>query len=179
MKIKTKNNMCRNLLTLPLVVLVLSSCSEEVSDLHNFIADTKASSTGSVKPIPQFKPYQNFTYAASDLRDPFIPHVEITENPGIVKNSLHPESDRPKQHLELFPLDTLSMVGTLEQADASWGLIKDAQNVVHRVKLGNYMGQNEGRIVKITETKIYLVEIIPDGIGGYVEREASIAVGNE
>ena len=136
MKMKTKNNICRNLLTLPALALVLSGCSEDVSDLHNFIAETKASSTGSVKPIPQFKPYQNFTYAASDLRDPFVAHVEITEDPGVIKNSLHPETDRPKQHLELFPLDTLAMVGTLEQADASWGLIKDAQNVVHRVQLG-------------------------------------------
>jgi type IV pilus assembly protein PilP len=71
------------------------------------------------------------------------------------------------------------MVGTLEQSDNSWGLINDPQSIVHRVKVGNYLGQNEGRIVKITETKIYLVEIVPDGVGGYIERDASIAIGNE
>ena len=179
MKIKLKNTTSRNVLAFPILALMLCSCSEDVSDLHNFIAETKASSTGSVKPIPQFKPYQNFAYSAGDLRDPFVPHVEITEDPGVVKNSLHPETDRPKQHLEIFPLDALSMVGTLEHANESWGLIKDPNNVVNRVKVGNYMGQNEGRIIKITETKIYLVEIVPDGIGGYIERDASIAVGNE
>ena len=178
MKINLKNTTW-GILPLLTLTLLLTGCSKDDSDLHNFIAETKASSTGSVKPIPQFKPYQNFAYSANDLRDPFEAHVEITEDPGVVKNSLHPETDRPKQHLEIFPLDTLSMVGTLKQGEDSWGLIKDPKDIVHRVKLGNYMGQNEGRIVKITETKIYLVEIVPDGIGGYIEREASIAVGNE
>jgi type IV pilus assembly protein PilP len=170
----------RNAIAFPLFVLLVSGCSKDISDLHNFIETTKASSVGSVRPIPQFRPYESFTYSAEDLRDPFIAAIDLTEeDPGLTKDSLHPESDRPKQYLEVFPLDTLSMVGTLAQKDDSWGLIKDPKNVVHRVKLGNYIGQSEGRIVKITETKIYLVEIVPDGVGGYVERDASIAVGNE
>ena len=169
----------RNAIALPLVALLATGCSKDINDLHDFIETTKASSVGSVRPIPQFKPYQNFTYSAEDLRDPFIAHVDLTEDQSLTKDSLHPESDRPKQYLEVFPLDTLSMVGTLAQNDDAWGLIKDPKNVVHRVKLGNYMGQNEGRIVKITEVKIYLVEIVPDGVGGYIERDASIAIGNE
>ena len=169
----------RIILILPFIVLTATGCSKDVADLQNFIGETKASGVGSVRPIPQFKPYQNFTYSAEELRDPFMANVIITEDPGIAKNSLHPETDRPKQHLEIFPLDTLSMVGTLEQSENTWALIKDPQNVVHRVRIGNYMGQNEGRITKITETKIYLVEIVPDGIGGYIEHDASIAIGNE
>lgn len=178
MKMKSKNP-TRNILTLPMLALFVIGCSNEVNDLNEFIAQTKASSVGSVRPIPQFKPYQNFTYSATDLRDPFEAAANITEDMGVAKNSLHPESDRPKQYLESFPLDALSMVGTLEQKNNTWGLIKDPQNVVHRVQLENYMGKNEGRIVKITETKIHLVEIVPDGIGGYIERDASIASGNE
>ena len=166
-------------IALPMMALLATGCSKDINDLHDFIETTKASSVGSVKPIPQFKPYENFTYSAEDLRDPFESNIDITEDQSPAKDSLHPESDRPKQYLEVFPLDTLSMVGTLAQDDNAWGLIKDPKNVVHRVKLGNYMGQNEGRIVKITEVKIYLVEIVPDGVGGYIERDASIAVGNE
>ena len=170
----------RIILTLPAIALMATACSTDVSDLQNFITTTKSSSIGSVPPIPQFKPYESFSYSASDLRDPFMAAINLTEDdPGVVRNTLHPETDRPKQHLEIFPLDTLSMVGTLEQSGNSWGLVNDPQNVVHRVKLGNYLGQNEGRIIKITETKIYLVEVVPDGVGGYIEREASIAIGNE
>ena len=163
---------------LPIITLLVSGCSQDISDLHDFIETTKASSVGSVRPIPQFKPYQGFTYSAEDLRDPFVAHIDIEEDQPLSKNSLQPK-DRPKQYLETFPLDTLSMVGTLEQGNNAWGLIKDPKNVVHRVQIGDYIGQNEGHIINITEVKIYLVEILPDGIGGYIERDASIAVDNE
>ncbi|MDH5710440.1 MAG: pilus assembly protein PilP [Gammaproteobacteria bacterium] len=169
----------RIILALPAVVLLATACSKDVSDLNDFIATTKSSSVGSVPPIPQFKPYESFTYTAAELRDPFVAQIDLTEEQTATKNSLLPNTERPKQYLEVFPLDTLSMVGTMEQNDNSWGLIKDPQNVVHKVQLGNYIGQNEGRITQITETKIYLVEIVPDGVGGYIERDASIAIANE
>lgn len=174
-ELKNLNRLC----IFPLLVLVVSACSREVNDLHEFIETTKASNVGSVKPVPQFEPYESFSYSATDLRDPFVATSELEDDSETQADSLHPERDRPKQPLEAFPLDTLAMVGTLEQADNRWGLIKDPQNIVHRVKLGNYIGQSEGRIVDITETDILLIEIIPDGIGGYIEREASIAIGNE
>lgn len=176
---KKINSFSRIILTLPAIALIATACSKDVSDLQNFIATTKSASVGSVPPIPQFKPYESFSYSASELRDPFVADVELTEDPAEIEDALHPSAERPKQHLEIFPLDTLSMVGTLEQDNNSWGLIKDPQNVVHKVKIGNYMGTNEGRITQITETKIYLVEIVPDGIGGFIERDASIAIGNE
>lgn len=170
--------LCRNC-ALPLLLLSAAGCSKDMNDLHNFIATTKASNVGSVKPLPQFKPYESFSYSAADLRDPFEADVNLDDESGMTSSKLHPESNRPKQPLEMFPLDTLAMVGIMEQAGNTWGLIKDPQNVVHRVKLGNYMGQSEGRIVAISETDIHLVEIVPDGIGGYIERDASIAIGNE
>jgi type IV pilus assembly protein PilP len=161
-----------------LAVLLVSGCSRETNDLYTFIENEKSSNVGSVKPIPQFKPYESFSYTAAELRDPFVSNAEIDDENEIADGPT-PENNRPKQPLESFPLDTLALVGLLEQAKNRWGLIKDPQNVVHRVKLGNYMGQNEGRITEITETNISLVEIIPDGIGGFIEREASIAIGNE
>ena len=178
MKTKSKNT-SRTILALPMIAFLTISCSKSVDDLYDFIETTKKSSVGSVRPIPQFKPYQSFAYSASDLRDPFESNVDIDEVPSASKNTLHPETDRPKQLLESFPLDALSMVGTLEQLDNAWGLIKDPQNIVHKVKPGNYMGKNEGRIIKITESTIYLVEIVSDGIGGYIERDASIAISDK
>ncbi len=160
-------------------LLSIGACSQDTSDLSAFIAQTKSAHVGSVKPIPQFKPYESFSYTAAELRDPFVATVNPEDDETTKTSLLNPDSTRPKQPLEVFPLDTLSMVGLLEQNEQLWGLIKDPQNVVHRVQLGHYMGQSEGRIIEINESAIFLVEIIPDGIGGYIERDASIAIGGE
>ena len=157
----------------------LTGCSQDMNDLYTFIEQTKSSHVGSVKPIPQFQPYESFAYTAAELRDPFVANVDLEENEQTTTSLLNPDSSRPREALEAFPLDTLSMVGILEQKDNLWGLIKDPQNVVHRVQVGNYMGQNEGRITSIDDTSIHLVEIVPDGIGGYIERDASIAIGGD
>ena len=160
-------------------LLSVGACSQDVSDLQTFISETKSKHVGSVKPIPQFKPYESFSYSAGDLRDPFVATADLEDDDGTKTSLLNPDSTRPRQPLEVFPLDTLSMVGILEQNEQLWGLIKDPQNVVHRVQIGNYMGQSEGRIIEINESAIFLVEIVPDGIGGYIERDASIAIGGE
>ena len=160
-------------------LLSIGACSQDVSDLQTFISETKSKHVGSVKPIPQFKPYESFSYSAAELRDPFVATIDPEDDDGLKTSLLNPDSTRPRQPLEVFPLDTLSMVGILEQNEQLWGLIKDPQNVVHRVQIGNYMGQSEGRIIEINESAIFLVEIVPDGIGGYVERDASIAIGGE
>jgi len=155
----------------------LSACSQDVSDLQSFISQTKSAHVGTVQPIPQFKPYESFSYTAAELRDPFVATVDLEEDDTTKTSLLNPDSTRPRQPLEIFPLDTLSMVGILEQNDQLWGLIKDPKNIVHRVQLGHYMGQSEGRIIEINESAISLIEIVPDGIGGYIERDASIAMG--
>jgi len=170
------NNLKRTIICISL--LNIGACSQDTSDIQTFIEQTKSANVGTVKPIPQFKPYESFSYTAADLRDPFVATADIEEN-DTKTSLLNPDQTRPKQPLEVFPLDSLSMVGIIEQKEQRWGLIKDPQNVVHRVLVGNYMGQNEGRITEINESAIFLVEIVPDGIGGYIERDASIAIGGE
>jgi type IV pilus assembly protein PilP len=175
--------MKRNVLIKPwpliaVAATLISGCSQNYDDLYSYIDQAKSTYVGSVTPIPQFKPYESFAYSAADLRDPFVANVEVDQKGG-EDDGLTPDSERPRQPLEAYSLDTLRMVGIMEQNDNLWGLIKDSQNIVHRVQVGNYMGQNEGRITAITESGIQLVEIIPDGVGGYVEREASIAIGND
>jgi len=160
-------------------LLSISACSQDISDLQSFIAQAKSAHVGSVKAIPQFKPYESFSYSAAELRDPFVANTNLEDDDGTKTSLLNPDSTRPRQPLEVFPLDTLSMVGILEQNAQLWGLIKDPQNIVHRVQVGNYMGQSEGRVTEINESAIFLVEIIPDGIGGYIERDASIAIGGQ
>ncbi len=156
--------------------LTLVACAGDNTDLHEFIEQTRSKHLGSVEPLPQFKPYQNFTYSASDLRDPFEPAFQMEEEEEKA-SGIRPDSERVKEPLENFPLDTLRMVGILEQHEQIWGLIKDPQNVVHRVQVGNYAGQNEGQIVAVSEDKIELIEIIPDGLGGYIEQNATLGIG--
>jgi type IV pilus assembly protein PilP len=166
-------------LSLASLLLGLGGCSQDISELQTFIAQTKSAHVGSVKPIPQFKPYESFSYSAAELRDPFVAAMDLDGDQTTKTSLLNPDSTRPREPLEVFPLDTLSMVGILEQNAQQWGLIKDPQNIVHRVQVGHYMGQSEGRIIEINESAIYLVEIVPDGIGGYIERDASIAIGGD
>ncbi len=160
-------------------LFALSACSHDMNDLNTFIAQTKSAHVGSVKPVPQFQPYESFSYTAAKLRDPFVDDFDVNENKATTGSSLNPDSNRPREALENFPLDTLSMVGTLAQKKQLWALIKDPQNIVHRVQVGNYMGQNDGRITTINDSSVSLVEIVPDGIGGYIERDASIAIGDK
>lgn len=163
-----------------LLSLFLSACGRENTDLSQFIESTKSKHLGSVQPLPQFKPYQNFTYSASDLRDPFEQAFEAEETEeGQIISGLRPDSQRPKEPLESFPLDTLRMVGTLVQNNITWGLVKDPNNVVHRIQTGNYAGQNEGQIITVNEQQLDIIEIITDGLGGFIERSASLAIGTD
>ena len=160
-----------------LLTLNLSGCSQDNTDLIDYINKTKSKHVGSVKPLPQFKPYTNFTYSAAELRDPFEQAFESDEKERT--NDLKPKTERPKEPLESFPLDTLRMVGILEQNDQTWGLVKDPNNVVHRVQTGNYLGLNDGQIITVSEKQLDIIEIIPDGIGGYIERNAALAIGSD
>lgn len=173
----TKKQASTKLILATFLASTLSACSQDVTDLHEYIAETRAKHLGSVQPLPQFKPYKNFIYSASDLRDPFEAAFEVDDEEED-DTGLRPNIERPKEPLENFPLDTLRMVGILEQNQQTWGLIKDPQNIVHRVQVGNYAGQNEGQIVVVSEEKIDLVEIIPDGLGGYIERNASLGISD-
>lgn len=164
---------------LALVSGAIAGCSQDNTDLRQFIETTKSKHLGSVQPLPTFKPYQNFTYSAAELRDPFEPAFEAEVNESADESGLRPDSRRPREPLETFPLDTLRMVGILVQHEQTWGLVKDPNNVVHRVQTGNYAGQNEGQIVAVSEKQIDIVEIIPDGVGGYIERNAALAIGSD
>lgn len=163
------------------MALSLSGCfgSNDTSDIQAFIDDVSSRPRGSIEPIPVFKPYQSFIYSASSLRSPFEqpvqtdPDVEIKTKGSSVK----PDLDRPKEHLEFFTLSELAMVGTIQGKDRNlWALIKDGDGSIVRVKKGQHMGQNHGRVVNLSQTKISLIEIVPDGLGGWVERPKTIAL---
>lgn len=158
---------------------LIACSSDPTSDLVDYVEEVKSQQVSKIDPLPEFRPYESFTYAANDLRDPFTEPSFSTQQAMTVtvsNNGIKPDFERPAEPLEEFPLDSLRMVGTLEQNEASWALINDTDGTIHRVQTGNYAGQNHGKITRVTEFEVELTEIIPDGIGGWMERQATIAI---
>ena len=153
----------------------LAGCSDDMGELNAKVEEIKARPGGRIEPLPEVKPYETFNYAAANLRSPFIQGMPASAmSPG----ALRPDLNRPREFLEQFSLDTLRMVGTLRMSDRTYGLIKTKDGLVHRVLPGNYLGQADGRVTEISPSKISVVEIVPDGLGGYMERPASLALNN-
>ena len=167
--------------TLKIVLVVflaafgVTACGGNMEDLDEYIVGVKAKQGGRIDPLPEITPYTVFMYIADaeGVRSPFIPD---TPQASSVSGGTRPDRDRSREYLESFPLDTLGMVGTLDMGGTSYGLVQAADGLIHRVTPGNYMGQNDGRITEISESEITLVEIISDGIGGYIERDAAVSL---
>ena len=156
-------------------VLGLSGCGGGYADLDDFMAQVKSRPAGHIAPIPAFKAYKAFTYSATSLRSPFQKPIEVTEITRLsMATNVKPDPNRPKEFLEQFPLDSLSMVGSLEQGGTLWALIQDEDGGVHRVKKGNYLGRNNGKIVEATDSFVSVLEIVPNGVDGWIERPRTI-----
>jgi type IV pilus assembly protein PilP len=173
------SNMNLLMLMISLIVFGPVGCGGDMDDLDQYINDVKARPGGRIDPLPEITPYELFTYVADaeNFRSPFVPDspLAVATVPG---GGTRPDRDRSREFLEQFPLDTLRMVGTLELGDMSYGLVQTSDGLIHRVVPGNYMGQNDGRIVNVDESEIQLVEIISDGIGGYLERQAAVGLAD-
>lgn len=154
--------------------LVLSACGgDDFSDIRAWMAEVNAKPKGRIEPIPTFQAYEPFTYQASNLRNPFEPPVRVVVNKPKGSRLIKPDPNRVKQFLEGFNIEQFEMVGLLENPTGRYALIKGAGGV-HRVKVGDYLGQNDGKIVAVTDSEVDVVELVPDGEGGWIERPRSI-----
>jgi type IV pilus assembly protein PilP len=165
-------------LVLTAVIAALAGCSRNSSELQTYIDEVKARPGGRIEPLPEIRPAPSYAYEPGDRRSPFMPdtpQLRAGSNPDAVQG---PDPNRPPEHLEQFPLDTFAMVGTLSGQGQHSGLVKAADGLVYRVYVGNHIGQNYGRVTSITESEIELVEIIPDGLGGFLERPASVGLSD-
>ena len=165
-------------LALTLACTGLSGCGGNMDELDAYINQIKARPGGRIEPLPEITPYEIFTYVADaeGVRSPFVP--DTAQAALGADTGTRPDRDRSREYLEGFPLDTLAMVGTLDIGNNTYGLVQTADGLIHRVTPGNYMGQNDGRITQISESQIVLVEIISDGIGGYIERDAAVGLAD-
>jgi type IV pilus assembly protein PilP len=154
--------------------VVLSGCGDDMDELQEYISEVKSRKSVSIEPIPQIKQFDAFVYLPSDRRDPFVQLEPRNEHANA--SGLRPDTGRSREPLEEFPVDSLRMLGMVTAQDHRYALIKAPDGVVHRVALGDHLGQNYGEVVRITESEVGLKEIVPDGFGGWVERPAKLAL---
>lgn len=169
-----------NVLLIVIILLGLSGCERDFSDLQQYIASVKARPRQPVKPLPEFKTVEPFVIKKDNTqRDPFKPVEKVKiaddapEEEQEPDNGIHPDLNRKKEPLEAFALSSLRMVGTINMNSVLWGLIKN-ENTIYRVKVGNYLGKSDGKIVKIEKNKIELIEIVPNKPGRFIEQTATL-----
>jgi type IV pilus assembly protein PilP len=164
-------------LVLSLLALGLSACGSGADDLDVYINEVKIRKGGVIEPLPEIAPYEIFEYLAEKegIRSPFRP-----DTPQSIAGAggPRPDDERSREYLESFPLDALAMVGTLNIEETMFGLVRTADGLIHRVVPGNFLGQNDGQITGISESEIVVLEIISDGIGGYIERDAAVGLSD-
>lgn len=177
---------CRALLA-GLVISMASGCIwvEDTGDLARFVTDVQAKPKGKIEPLPTFEPYHSFVYQGASLRDPFIPLIRVVSTLANFElddsDGLQPDQDRPRSYLEQFAVDQLSMVGTIGKADDDffWALVLDNNKEIHRVKIGDYVGLDFGRVVAVSDQQLDMLEIISNGRGGWMQRPRIIELAEQ
>lgn len=163
------------------VLVCVGGCARDITstpgdapNLESWVADVRARPAPPLDPLPVMQQFETFEYAAQTLRDPFSDAWNNAEGGG-----LRPDPDRRKETLEQYPLDSLDMVGTIGKGAALVALVMGPDKVTYRVRPGNYLGQSDGRVTSVREDGLELVELVPDGAGGWLERPASIALEDQ
>lgn len=161
-----------------LAMLSMGCADSGLSDLRQYVGEVNQRKARPPDPLPPIKPYEVFLYSPSE-RKPFQPFFQ--ERPAEAETQeedtgIKPDLNRNREELEGFPLDSLRMVGTLERDEDIWAVIVTKDATIHRVQIGNYMGQHHGQIINIQEDRLELVEIARDAQGRWQERAAGIAL---
>ncbi len=166
-----------------LMMLALGACGRGITstpgdapNLEKWVADVRARPAPPLDPLPVMQQFETFEYAAQDIRDPFS---DAWSNPNAGGTGLRPDPNRRKEPLEQYPLDSLDMVGTIGAGGGLVALVMAPDRVTHRIRPGAYLGQSDGRVTSVHEDRIELVELVPDGAGGWLERPASIALEDQ
>lgn len=162
------------------LMALLSGCTnDDFADLDRYLAEVKARPKEAIKPLPEIKVIEPFIFKPEGLRDPFKPVEQPEQASGVdmaAGSGIKPDFTRRKEELESFPLDGLRMVGTVDMKADLWGLVKASNGTIYRVKVGRYMGKNHGKIIRIVNDKIELMEIVPDKPGTWREQQATLAL---
>ncbi len=166
-------------LAIIIAVLFLAACGgDEHQDLKEELKNIAKDLRGRIEPLPVVKPYEPVPYQAFELSDPFgAAKIELAIAAAVKSKggANAPDTTRPKEPLEAYPLESLKMVGTLAQKGVTYALVRAASSV-YRVKAGNYLGQNFGVITGITDNQINLKELVQDASGDWTERKIALQI---
>lgn len=158
-------------------VTMMAGCEQDMSDLSRYMNQVKARQPAPIEPIPVIKPYVRFIYPGHEI-DPFDASILQVKNTPDIPDSVIVDKNRVPEFLEAYPLDSLRMVGTVFKENELWALIKLPDGAVHRVKKGNYLGKNHGKITSIKDIGIALSEIVDNGFGGFKERDNELSISS-
>jgi len=153
--------------------VVLAACvGGDQEELREWMKTAAQGVTAKIQPLPVVEPYEPVPYDAGNILDPFkAAKMGPQEKKG--GGGFRPDLDRPKEPLELHPLETLKYVGVMTRKKVSYAIIQ-VDGTLYQVKIGNYMGQNFGVVVDISESEVTLRELIQDSAGDWVERTSTL-----
>ncbi len=158
-----------------LSLLMVACSNDDLSDLRSYVAKVKSRERVNIEPLPEIKTVETFVFDPVGLRNPFAPTANTEESSQVaVENGIRPDEIRSREELESYSLDSLRMVGTVNMKSSLWGLIQANDGTIHRVRNGNYMGKHHGKIIRIMDDQIELLEIISDGPGTWREQQSSV-----
>lgn len=165
------------------LLIGLAGCMSETqfTDLTMKMDDIRKRPKGHIDPPPEFKAYKTYVYSSAAARSPFTPPVDV-EMVELQRGrqDIKPDLTRPKEQLESYSIDALRMVGTIRRPEGDlFALVSDSTGALHRVSRGNYMGRNHGKIISIRENKIDVIEIVSDGLDGWLERPRTIILRDQ
>ncbi|WP_166168591.1 pilus assembly protein PilP [Acinetobacter sp. SA01] len=157
--------------------LLLVGCDSRIDAVNEEMANIRNQPPLPIEPAPVFPPVPTFDYAAHQLKSPFLPSSLAAELKIMSGKRVYPNLSRQLQPLESYAIESLNMKGSMRsQSGQILALIQTPDGEIERIQRGSYMGMNHGRVVNITPTQIDLVEIVPDGREGYVERPRSLVL---
>lgn len=167
------------LLSALVILSGLQACEDrKMRELKGFVASAFKDQRPEIEPLPEIPPYKGFEYVAIDKDDPFSVENIIANQSGKAAVGNSPDPNRHREPLEQYPLDALKMVGTIVKAEQTWVIVQTSEGIAHRATIGNYMGQNQGKVKQIIpeEQKIMLAELVVDHAGRWVTREVEITI---
>jgi type IV pilus assembly protein PilP len=156
--------------------LLLAACQSEHEDIQDFMKKADQNIVPKIEPIPLARGYEPFEYTGFDLPNPFQPRS--LKEPSAKNVELAPDTDRRKEALEAYPLDVLKFVGLLQQKETPHALI-NAEGVLHRIQVGNFVGQDYGEVVGISDAEIKIKERVQDSEGSWTVRESTLLLADQ
>jgi type IV pilus assembly protein PilP len=163
-------------LSVALILANLAACGSSSEELQTWMEQQKREVRPNVPPLKPPKKFDPDPYTVADAVDPFALQkltVALKQEAHQPNSLMSAEMNRRREPLEAFPLDSMTMVGSVNRKGSSYALIK-ADGLLYRVKQGDYLGQNFGKVMKITETDIELREIVQDASGEWIERQTNL-----